>query len=196
LIPEKRYEELFGKDKLPHISAVSISTHLSLRDLRTSFQGLNEQERGQLWDYLFMSSDDADHVPDIAKKIDARLNSGYDLFFRVRANVPEKILTDLFVKAIRREGSNNKRDISSVRYRRPDIDNWVRLGLLPFIDLKIWEMQQGAKISNRIMADAIFAMGEGGEETVRKTTEVLARQVIDGDMLDVLAGLSDQEGIS
>lgn len=37
------------------------------------------------------------------------------------------------------------------------------------------------------MADAIYPMGEGGEDTVRKTTSQLATKLLTQEMIDALA---------
>jgi hypothetical protein len=75
----------------------------------------------------------------------------------------------------------------------PDFNEWIRIGILPYLDLKIWEMQENVSIPNRVMADAIFTDEISGEETVRKTTDKLACQVLEGDILKELAVLYGTE---
>lgn len=44
-------------------------------------------------------------------------------------------------------------------------------------------------ITNRVMADAIYESGVGGEETVRKTTAPLVDHLLSEKSLNQLAGL-------
>ena len=62
----------------------------------------------------------------------------------------------------------------------------MRFGVLPYLDLKFWELETGNKIPLRVIADAIYPIGEGGEETVRKTTVPLANSLIQNNNLRIL----------
>ncbi|WP_206073443.1 DUF6387 family protein, partial [Pseudomonas viridiflava] len=42
-----------------------------------------------------------------------------------------------------------------IKGRREKPTNWVRYGLLPYLDLLIWEMETGTDIPDRVMAAAI-----------------------------------------
>ena len=78
----------------------------------------------------------------------------------------------------------------SAQFRTPDYREWARVGILQYLDLKAWEKQAEVTIPNRVMADAIFPHGEGGEEVVRKTTAKLADEVLRGGrVLDILASM-------
>lgn len=59
-----------------------------------------------------------------------------------------------------------------------DPTTWIRFSVLPFLDLQQWAIEAGLRIPNRVLADAIFKPGEGGEEVVRKTTAKLAAEVV------------------
>lgn len=89
---------------------------------------------------------------------------------------------------------------STKQYRKPDLVSWRRLGVLPYIDLISWAELSGKNIPNRVMANAIFPAGEGGEETIRKTTAPLALEMIgrgessDRTILDTLLAIAAQEG--
>jgi hypothetical protein len=63
-------------------------------------------------------------------------------------------------------------------YKKSDYNRWILYGVLPYIDLFIWQQETKIKIPNRVMTDAIFPQGYGGEETIRKTTEPLALRLI------------------
>jgi hypothetical protein len=88
----------------------------------------------------------------------------------------------------------------SKQYRKPDFLSWRRLGVLPYIDLVSWAELSGKSIPNRVMASAIFPAGEGGEETIRKTTAPLALEMIgrgehsDRTILDTLLAIAAHDG--
>ena len=54
---------------------------------------------------------------------------------------------------------------------------WIRFAVLPYLDLKQWSLETGSRVTNRVLADAIFPRGDGGEEVARKTTAKLADEV-------------------
>jgi hypothetical protein len=86
------------------------------------------------------------------------------------------------------------------QYRRLDFASWCRVGVLPYIDLTSWAELSGRKIPNRVMANTIFPTGEGGEETIRKTTAPLALEMIgrgeysDRTILDTLLAVAALDG--
>jgi hypothetical protein len=114
-----------------------------------------------------------------------------EMLISVQLDVPERLLIENFAAFVRRAKATRDRESEEgSRYRTPDFSQWARIGILPFFDLKIWELQENVSIPNRVMADAIFELEHmGGEETVRKTTEKLAYQVLEGDVLKALATL-------
>lgn len=71
-------------------------------------------------------------------------------------------------------------------YRKPDFNEWCRLSILPYLDLQFWALEEDIKIPNRVMADAIFPIGENGEETIRKTTAPLAKRLMNEESLAAL----------
>lgn len=97
----------------------------------------------------------------------------------INLDLPDSILIDSFRQWLKSARFDTKTTAAAKRYRKPDFDSWVRLGILPFLDLTIWAIETGVSIPNRVMADAIFHPGEGGEEVVRKTTEPTALKLVD-----------------
>lgn len=96
----------------------------------------------------------------------------------VDLNLPDAVLLKAFkqwLENARKETSTGK---NTRRYRKPDFESWIRLGILPWLDLNIWEVEANVTIPNRVMANAIYPPGDGGEETVRKTTKPLALRLI------------------
>ncbi len=97
----------------------------------------------------------------------------------VNLDLPDSILMENFKQYLvtLREKT---RTYCSVKkpYRRRAFDDWRRFGVLPFLDLRIWKREADVTIPNRVIADAIFPPGEGGEETVRKTTAPLVEKLL------------------
>jgi len=102
----------------------------------------------------------------------------------INFDIPDVILIEHFKQflAARRAQINPQK-----RSRLPSFTEWCRLGILPYLDLKIWEKENNMNIPNRVMADAIYQSGEGGEETVRKTTAPLADFLITERSLEILS---------
>jgi len=70
------------------------------------------------------------------------------------------------------------------RYKKPDFESWYKFGVLPWLDLIIWSKEVRVSIPNRVMALAIFQFGDGGEETIRKTTKPMANSLIEDKKTD------------
>lgn len=107
---------------------------------------------------------------------------GYTI--RVNPLIPDNVLIDEFkdlLREIRKHGSDY------CNSQRPDFNGWIKFGVLPFLDLWMWQCVEDKHIPNRVMADAIFPAGEGGEEVVRKTTRKLAFSLLDEPHLHTLA---------
>jgi len=107
--------------------------------------------------------------------------------------LPDKVLIEQFkalLQGRRRQLSDSSQGLAP--NRRAIFSDWIAFGVLPFIDLKIWERETGAKIPNRVMADAIFPAGEGGEEVVRKTTSKIATELLSDGSLKFLASIASQ----
>ncbi len=104
----------------------------------------------------------------------------------VDLNFPDKILIENFKQYLAARRAESKTEHLSKPNRQQDYYDWVRFGVLPYLDLKFWELETGNKIPLRIIADAIYPIGEGGEETVRKTTVPLANSLIQNNNLRIL----------
>jgi hypothetical protein len=113
---------------------------------------------------------------------------------RVDLGLPDKVLIEQFktlLQSLRKPLAEGGCDFAPTR--RLNFADWVTFGVLPFIDLKIWERETGSKIPNRVMADAIFPAGEGGEEVVRKTTSKIAKELLADESLKLLAAAAGQK---
>ena len=64
---------------------------------------------------------------------------------------------------------------------------------MPYLDLKIWEIESKKSIPNSVMANAIFPPHEGGEESVRKTTQKIYKEILSFDYLMYLGDYAANE---
>lgn len=104
----------------------------------------------------------------------------------VDLNFPDKILIENFKQYLDNRRAESKTEHLSKPHRQQDFYDWVRFGVLPYLDLKLWELETKTKIPLRVITDAIYPLGEGGEETVRKTTAPLAHSLIHNNQLRIL----------
>lgn len=104
----------------------------------------------------------------------------------VNLSLPDYVLIDHFKQFLVNCRSQRKDIYSTKPYRQPDFNEWIRFGVLPYLDLKIWEIGEKVTIPNRVMADAIFLHGECGEETVRKTIKPLVESILTEDSINRL----------
>lgn len=107
--------------------------------------------------------------------------------------VPDKILIQQFTDYLRQIRRRYPEIRPAPRYKNPDYKKWVQYGLLPYLDLRLWEKENSVSIPNRVMADAIFPHGEKGEEMIRKTTSKIANMVMDRSYIDFLSTIAAQE---
>ena len=120
--------------------------------------------------------------------------SGVCVNTQVNLLLPDKVLITQFKQFLKDRRNALQRAGASIENRqKPDFAAWRRFGVLPYLDLRMWEHEAGIKLSNRVMADAIFPPGEGGEEVVRKTTAKLAHLLLARKHLETLAAIAAQE---
>lgn len=116
-----------------------------------------------------------------------------NLLLKVDLDVPLAELVrafELLVTDLKRE--NKSPDIRKQRYRGIRFEEWVRLGILPYLDLKAWELEEGVTVPLPIMMESIFKdlsddISPENEDTLRKTTAKLATQIFNGNILKVLS---------
>lgn len=132
--------------------------------------------------------------------IDAPLNQltsdkpqDYDVVL-IDLHVPDNLLLEHFKTYLKMKRVENRTKESHVRcFSKSDKESWHRFGVLPYIDLRIWSLENRALIPYRVLADAIFPSGSCGEETIRKTTAPLAEQLTSDEYLKYLAAQATQE---
>ncbi|MDP1596904.1 MAG: DUF6387 family protein [Methylotenera sp.] len=139
----------------------------------------NSEDSEEFWDAYYRTEKNKNwKVNPLADELSASL-------IHVNFYLPENLLLDQFKEMIK--------TIKSEKKRKPDFDKWIRYGVLPYIDLKIWELEHDKSITNNLMADAIYPNGEGDEEVVRKTIQKLADEILSKEYLDTLAALASNE---
>lgn len=118
----------------------------------------------------------------------------YDINIRANTLLPDSVLIaqfGLLLKNWRR--ATTRLGLKNEKVRDPNFSDWVRFGVLPYLDLVIWQQETGVKITNRVMANTIFPPGEGGEEVVRKTTAKLVDDLLTLKHLETLAAIAAYE---
>lgn len=116
-----------------------------------------------------------------------------EVIANIDLDVPERLLIESFTTFIRQAkergtASTQKED----RFRTPNFKEWVRVGLLPYLDLTLWSFEEDVTIPNRVYCHAIFPYADEGEDVIRKTTAPLAKQALDGYFHKILATLPAQ----
>jgi hypothetical protein len=181
----------------------SLGVHLStVRNLYTAENAI-EPEKREYARAFFASHFDSDwtkplthkHVDWIDEPINAiSISDSFKVIASVNMLLPDNVLIEQFKNMLQEQRDATKATGLSIQnYRKPDFTNWINFGLLPYLDLQIWEREENVSIPNRVMADAIFLPGEGGEEVVRKTTEKLAKELLSLRNLETMAALAAYE---
>lgn len=117
---------------------------------------------------------------------------------KVDLGLPDELLVQAF-----REFLPRARETIAARSPLPgpatlkvDPAAWVRFSVLPYIDLKLWSVKENLKIPYRVYADAIFELGFGGDEVVRKTTTKLATEATKPGFIRKLAVAAANEALA
>ena len=123
-----------------------------------------------------------------------RSRPDFNVNIRIDMGLPDKVLIEQFKYLLK----NLREPLQELGLKidnrlRPDFDGWAKFGVLPYLDLASWAKMESVQIPSRVMADAIFPAGEGGEEVVRKTTKKLAKEILTESHLNKLATLAAYE---
>jgi hypothetical protein len=123
----------------------------------------------------------------------SHINSVYDPVI-VNLSIPDNILIEHFKTYLKMRNIQKKSNENHIkRFSKSDQENWHRFGVLPFLDLEIWAIENDVNIPYRVFADAIFPDGTCGEETIRKTTLPMVKQLSTDEFLLYLAAQATQE---
>ena len=77
-------------------------------------------------------------------------------------------------------------------FSKNEMQRWAEHGVLPYLDLIIWSYQKGVTIRQHTIGNAIFPdeIETDVTEKIRKTTKLLAEQLMTGDTINILEGMS------
>lgn len=104
------------------------------------------------------------------------IKSMTDLYY-VNHNFCDEYLIERFKRCLANT-RRKRQSIYSKPYRKSDFQNWVKLGVLPYIDLFVWSREEKRHITHRVLANALYPYGDKGEETIRKTTIPLVDAIV------------------
>lgn len=115
-----------------------------------------------------------------------KLNPNFKKFIAmsINSNLPKSLLMKQFEEFL---DSLQIKD-SEKRYQQLDFRNWYKYGVLPYLDLDVWQKEANKRITNLTFANAIHADEVRGEENIRKTTSHLAKTLLSYESLKELAG--------
>jgi hypothetical protein len=132
------------------------------------------------------TSSDAPDPPLLLRNWASVTGTEYALL-RVNRELPIKITGESFIVRLSEMQAAIPRHKKQKRYHAPRFQSWARDGLLPYLDLMIWEMETGIKIPDRVMAVAVRPRSDIGEGNLRKTTIPLAKRLMaDGGLAELL----------
>ena len=105
-------------------------------------------------------------------------------------SVPRKLLDRGFDLFVSKERERIKDYLIQKDQRANTFLEWCNCGLLQYIDLMIWSIQEDTTITNKALAYGIFPNNyEKGEEDIRKTTQKHALNILD-DGIEVAVFMS------
>ena len=90
----------------------------------------------------------------------------------VDLSATDAILKEAFSSWLKSARAAEKENSATTR-NKPAYDRWGRYGLLPYLDLQIWALENGTHIPDRVMSAAISHY-DAGEANLRKTLAPLA----------------------
>lgn len=106
----------------------------------------------------------------------------------INYNIPLPILIKQFEKHVK-----NKKKLLKItdktRYKTPDTYEWHRFGILPYLDLLIWQAETGIKIKNEQLIKAITPYGEKFDVNSLRATKKLSIKLLSDNFLEELATL-------
>ncbi|MHA3060713.1 DUF6387 family protein [Acinetobacter sp. ANC 4636] len=86
-----------------------------------------------------------------------------------------KELQKLLIKIREKIGFDKKNKAISQK----DLLNWASYKLLPYFDLKLFELYEGVKITNAVICSTLYPKGEYGEDNLRKSVEPIRKKILE-----------------
>jgi len=103
------------------------------------------------------------------------------IFTRVDLSLPDAILKKSFADYLKAQRSNAK-EAASPFFKNQDFAVWYSCGVLPYVDLCLWEEESGQTFRMSAFADALNTITDedvASEDACRKTSKALAEKLMD-----------------
>ena len=128
----------------------------------------NEQSDLEQWSMLARCCDPSYETPQNLKNLPLKIGGEPVLSIDLRARDDDlRKAFDAWLKRARADRPLARNN------RKPAYKDWARYGLLPLLDLLIWELEAGVHIPDRVMSAAVSHYDKG-ESSFRKTVKPLA----------------------
>jgi hypothetical protein len=148
----------------------------SLQDLDDSESGIKDKFESDRWKLISQTCQD--YFPYELDKLPLPNMIGdgaqYSLAILIDMSASNKVLREAFDAWL----TSARVVLPEIASRKDTLyERWSRYGLLPYLDLLIWEAETENKITDRVMAQAITHF-DRGDENLRKTLDVLATRLM------------------
>ncbi|RQS63854.1 hypothetical protein DID98_02955 [Burkholderia sp. Bp8984] len=120
-------------------------------------------------------------------------SAGHLVYAEVDIHAPLDDLVESFKEWVQKVKSSRGVPFHSKRaFTELDFKRWHRYAILPYFDLKLWAMSEGAHIPDWLYVDALFGDVQGDTDGMfRKNTKPLERQVMTQACVDQLRNQGD-----
>jgi hypothetical protein len=91
---------------------------------------------------------------------------------------PNKVLRqhfEIYLHRLRRRKAGRPEE---AKKQSPDLDKWGKAGVLPCVDLLLWEKELDSRIPDSVLARALGPQGQVDREMIRKTVRPLAEALV------------------
>jgi hypothetical protein len=119
-------------------------------------------------------------------------------YMEVDFRLPEELLKKQFAECLIEQKKNIKKTVAPF-FKSQDFSVWYNSGVLPYIDLRLWELASGHAFrwSAFVAAlDTIINQDVGSEEACRKTVKPLANKLMTENAIFILSHQAHQEAKS
>lgn len=190
------------KAKEPHHMQPIYS--LTLRDYVVESQNVDKEKLEYAFNWLKNSND---RVPDSELpswmnekliKTGSEIRREYSDVVSIYLGFPDDFLIANFKQHLSHARKSGVTPYDKEIFNQTSFKYWIQLQVLPYADLTLWAKLTNAVIPCRVMANALYPIGEKGEETIRKTVKPLVKKLLHPDTWNLLgfqAGVEMQEEI-
>ncbi len=104
----------------------------------------------------------------------------------INLSLPDSLLVKQFKQHLDTLRTNTHTEETSKQFKKANLQDWVRFGALPYIDLITWAKENKVVITHRILAEAILTDQVGGEEVIRKTVKPMVNWLFNYELHSIL----------